>query len=57
MSLGGSLPEVTRTLDQFASFRIPFEFGEMQIERDTSATGIGKVIAHVTAYVLVPNQV
>lgn len=57
MTLSGSLAEVTRTLDQFSSFRIPFEFGETQIERDTSATGFGRVIAHVAAYVLVPTQV
>ena len=57
MTLSGSLSEVTRTLDQFSSFRIPFEFGETQIERDTSATGYGRVIARVAAYVLVPTQV
>lgn len=57
MTLSGTLAEVTRTLDQFASFRIPFEFGEMTISRDTSVSGAGKVSARATAYVLVPNQV
>lgn len=57
MTLAGSIGDVVRTLDQFTSFRIPFEFGESTITRDTSAKGVGKVLVRVSAYVLVPNQV
>lgn len=57
MNLNGNLADVTRTLDQFSTFRIPFEFGEMQVARDSSTAGVGKVSVRVSVFVLVPNQV
>lgn len=56
MSLSGHLADVVRTLDQFSTFRIPFEFGEMQIARDSSVEGAGRVVARISVYVLVPTE-
>lgn len=56
MTLGGNISDVVRTLDQFADLRMPFEFGAMDIGRDTTVLGAGKIIARTTVYVLIPSN-
>jgi len=57
MTLRGTISDVSRTMDSFSTFRIPFEFGEMQVTRDTSTEGAGNVQVRASVFVLVPSQV
>jgi hypothetical protein len=56
MVLRGPLDQVMRTLASFKSFNIPFEFGDLNIQRSTEANALEQVTANLITAVLIPSQ-
>lgn len=56
MVLRGPLDQVMRTLASFKTFNIPFEFGDLNIQRSTEANALEQVTANLITAVLIPSQ-
>ncbi|MEQ1821072.1 MAG: hypothetical protein ABL949_01035 [Fimbriimonadaceae bacterium] len=55
MILRGPLDRVVQTLQSFKTFNIPFEYGDLTLQRGTDADSIESVTANLTTAVLIPT--
>jgi hypothetical protein len=55
MILRGPLDQVMRTLASFKTFNIPFEYGDLSLQRSTESKAFEQVTANLTAAVLIPS--